>query len=391
MNPAAYVRHRARYPLLIIVAMLMQLSNLAYSQIWSWTTELVDRDGGSFSSVAIDKDGNIHVGYLSPDGGGTKYAFRSAETGRWFTMLVDKNNGFVSLALDSQQRAQLCYTPYGVLKYARWDGGKWQIQEIAPRSGSREYSCGIAMGPDDTPHVSWYQYSDPANQLYLHIRHAALKDETWKARTLDFGQETGKWNTVRVDPKGTVYVAYSAFRDGAMRLATGAPNGTWTVTTVQDGRTGQKNATTPGMGNSMVLDSSNKPHLAFRDENTLRYAWPEGDHWRIDVVDANANPLGNMDWVMQRTSLALDANGRPHIAYETDGSLKHAWWDGARWRIQPMGIAGQQHRSPSLAISRENVIFMSYCDPADGSLRLLIGRPVQTQSTAAQNITETRH
>jgi hypothetical protein len=361
--------------LLPIFGMLILFSAVAPAQSWTWTSEMVDPDGGTFNSLAIDTDGNAHIGYLSPEGGGTKYGFRSVSGGRWFTMVVDKNNGFVSLALDSHQRPHLCYTPYGILKYASFENSKWQIQEVAPHSGSREFSCGVAIGPDDVPHVTWYQYSDTANQLYLHIRHAELKQGTWQAHTLDFSRETGKWNSVRVDAQGRTYVSYSAFRDGAMRTAVSGPDDKWAVATVEDGRTGRKQATTPGMGNSMVLDSNGKTHFAYRDETSLRYAWPEGDHWRIDVVDPNANPFENLDWINQRTSLALDANGRPHIAYETDGALKHAWWDGEKWKIQAMGIAGTQHRNPSLAISRDNVIFIGYTNPEDGSLKVLIGRP----------------
>lgn len=383
MHPVGCLRRNCPCVLLFL-GMLAFLSNMIHAQNRTWTIETVDQNGGTFSSMAIDTHGNVHIGYLSPDGGGTKYGFRSAATGRWFTMVVDKNNGFVSLALDSRQHPHLCYTPFGVLKYARWDGSRWQIQEIAPGSGSREFSCGVAVGPDDVPHVSWYQYGDAANQLYLHMRHAELKNGTWLAHTLDFGRETGKWNCVRVDAQGRTYVAYSAFREGAMRLAAGDPSGKWTLMTVEDGHAGGNAGTTPGMGNSMVLDGNGKAHLAYRDESTLRYAWPDGDHWRIDVVDPNANPLGNIDWINQRTSLALDALGRPHIVYETDGALKHAWWDGAKWKIQPMGISGAQHRNPSLAISRDNVIFIGYTDPEDGSLKVVIGTPVKPQPAAAQ-------
>src|SRR5262249_39174795 len=115
----------------------------------------------------------------------------------------------------------------------------------------------------------------------------------------------------------------------------------------------------------------------------LRYAWPDGDHWRIDVVDPYANPFQNMSWVSQRTSLALDADGKPHIAYETDGSLKHAWWDGNKWHVQPMGIRGSSHRYASLAISKDNVIYMGYSDPDDGSLKVLVGKPTHPVTISA--------
>lgn len=358
---------------MLVASLLLNVTAMLRAQEWTWKRELVDAAGGTFSALVVDDNGNVHIGYLSPEGGGTKYGFRPAN-GHWFTMVVDKNNGFVNLALDKEQRPHLCYLPYETLKYAEWDGAKWQIQEIAPGSGERNYSCGIAIGPDDSPHVTWYQLTSLTASYFVHIRHAVLKNGNWVENTLDHAWETGKWNCVRVDAQGAVHVSYSAFKDSSLRYARMDPDGKWSVATVEDGRT-ERDPTIAGMGNSMVLDKNGRPNFSYRDENTLRYAWPDRDHWRIQVVDSNANPAGNMSWINQRTSLALDTNGRPHIAYEVDGSLKHAWWDGSQWRIQPMGIIGPQHRYPSLAISKDNIIYIAYSDPEGGSLEVLVGRP----------------
>lgn len=382
MFPALFLGCGGRCAALFMVALIL-FPVLACGQTWTWTSETIDPGGGTFSALAVDRDGNVHVGYLSPEGG-TKYGFRPAASGKWFTMLIEKSNGFVGLALDRQQQPHLCYFAFQKLEYASFNGSKWQIQEIAPNSGERDFSCSITIGPDGAPHVTWYQYTDADHQLYLHIRHAVLEDGKWLARTLDVSRETGKWNSVRVGPHGRVYVAYSAFREGAFRYASSDLQGNWSVTTIEDGRAGKKEGTTPGMGNSMVLDKDGRPNFSYRDEWTLRYAWPEGDHFRIDVVDPNANPSGNMSWIGLRTSLALDANGYPHIAYETLGTLKHAWWDGHSWHVQPMGISGPGLRYASLAISHDNVIYMSYSSPEDGSLKVLIGRPANAP-TAGQN------
>lgn len=371
---------------LLIVYMLLYSSTAAASQKFTWTVETVDTEGGTFNSMAVDPEGNVHMGYLSPSGGGAKYAFRSAASGSWFSMVVDGNNGFVSLALDSHQRPSLCYMPFQTLKYARWDGSKWEIGEIAPRSGARDFSCSICIDRDDAPHVTWYQYRDSEDRQALHIRHAALQNGNWLARTLDYGRETGKWNTVRVDSQGHVYVAYSAFREGAFRFASSDSKGNWTVHTVEDGRKGRGEGTTPGMGNSMVIDQNGKPNFAYRDETTLRYAWPDGEGWRIDVVDPDANPSGIIGWAILMTSVAMDSKGRPHIVYQADGSLKHAWWDGTKWQVQAMGIHGsglQLLLYASLAISRDDVIYISYSDPQDGSLKVLVGRPHLEETSPA--------
>src|SRR6185312_4133207 len=381
---ARHIRTISRFPFrLLCVAVVLLCA--ARAQEWNWTSETVD-NSGTFSALALDTDGNLHIGYLSPDGGGTKYGFRSADTGRWFTMLVDKNNGPVNLALDSKQRPHLCYLAYQTLKYAAFDKNNgWQIQEIGPKSGERDYTCGIAIGADDTPHLTWYQLTYFSDAYYVHLRHAVLKDGKWLARTVDFGFETGKWNCLRIDPRGGLEVSYSAFKDGALRYAkSDAMGSSWKVMTIEDGKSGRHVGATPGMGNSMVLDKNGNPNFSYRDETTVRYAWPEGDHWRIDVVDPNANPFGNLSWINQRTALALDANGYPHVAYETDGALKHAYWDGTRWHVQPMGIGGAKHRYPSIVISRDNIIYIGYSNPDDGSLRVLVGTPRSSKAETAK-------
>lgn len=369
---------------LSIAVMLLIGSAISEGQQWTWTVEAVD-PSGAFSALAVDTDGNVHAGYLSPDGGGTKYGFRDRNTGRWDTMLIDKNNGYVSLALDSEQRPHLCYLPYQTLKYASWDGRSWKTQEIAPNSGERDYSCSVAVDPHGVPHVTWYQLVTVDAPYYVHIRHAMLTSDGWKERTLDFGWETGKWNCMRIDDKGHLYVSYSAFKDSAMRYAYSDSQDHWKVTTIEDGKTGNRDATTPGQGNCMVLDKNGRPNFSYRDDTTLRYAWPDGDRWRIDVVDPSANPFENKSWISQRTSLALDAYGWPHIAYETDGLLKHAWWDGKRWHVQSMGIRGPRQRYASLAISKDNVIYMGYSDPLDGSFKVLVGKPTRSIAGPAAN------
>lgn len=384
MLPVQFFRPNFKRTLLI-AGLLLVVSSVAQAQEWTWSRELVDPAGGAFSALAADNDGNLHIAYLSPQEGGTKYGFRAAN-GHWFTMMVDKNNGFVSLALDKEQQPNICYSPFQTLKYARLDHGKWAIQEIAPHSGDRSFSCGIAIGPDDVPHVTWYQYTDFTGELYLHLKHAVLKDSVWHAQTIDLGRETGKWNCVRVDSKGKVHVSYSAFRDGALRYAY-SDRDKWTIETVEDGRNGRNSQTTPGMGNCLVLDKNEKPNFSYRDETTLRYAWPESERWRIDVVDPDANPSENASWIDQRTALALDMNGRPHIAYETNGALRHAWWDGTQWRVQPMGIIGAGHRYASIAISKDNVIYIGYSDPQDGAMAVLVGRP--KANTAKESPTPT--
>src|SRR5215470_1231502 len=65
-----------------------------------WYVETVDASGpGKFSSLRVDKDGNVHVAYSIEDGNRypLKYAIRTVTNQRWFTMPVATGAAVCSL------------------------------------------------------------------------------------------------------------------------------------------------------------------------------------------------------------------------------------------------------------------------------------------------------
>ncbi len=68
----------------------------------------------------------------------------------------------------------------------------------------------------------------------------------------------------------------------------------------------------------LALDASGRPRLAYGATH-LYYAWNDGGVWRRRIVDAAPGAGGD-------ASLALDASGAPRISYRgAGGSLKYAW------------------------------------------------------------------
>lgn len=76
------------------------------------------------------------------------------------------------------------------------------------------------------------------------------------------------------------------------------------------------------------LDGAGHPHMVY-GSSELYYAWHDGSKWQHETVDG-ASDVG------APASLALDASGRPHIAYfdETNEAIKYAYKVGSAWRFE---------------------------------------------------------
>ena len=117
-----------------------------------------------------------------------------------------------------------------------------------------------------------------------------------------------------VDSNGVPSVAYM----------TEALNGFVKVATLEGslrfGQTGARNIT------SLALDSNGNPWIAYSDERALNLAVWDGAQWQTQtVVEAGRRPLG------QLVSLKIDSQDQPHIAYfevtnsaPLEGAVKYA-------------------------------------------------------------------
>src|SRR6185312_4666251 len=87
-----------------------------------------------------------------------------------------------------------------------------------------------------------------------------------------------------------------------------------------------------GKFNSLALDASGNPHIAYSDTDAfgLRYAHWDGSHWLYGSPDTAQL---NGGWVGVENSIVVDKAGNPHIAYmdAAHRRLKYVYRNGDNW------------------------------------------------------------
>ena len=351
----------------ILMALVFPALSWADGVAWTFTTETVVDTSVRFTSLAVDGRGDVHLAYTN-SGDRVNYAFRDARTSKWFNTELDSRASFTSLTLDSHGDPNVCYTQQ-TIRYAYWDGSEWHKEQISPGSGTIAFYCSVAVSADGIPHVTWYQERTAEDTNFLHLRHAVLQDGQWLAKTIDWDAQTGKWHSMVLDKQGTPRVSFDAFVSGQLKYGIWV-SGSWKVKPI-DSRTSSQQPGR-GMGNCLILDSDGRPMISYFEDGALKYArQKENGSWSIETL-ASTSP--SPSWAGYRTSQALDNKGLPHLVYEDAGVLRHMYWDGKTWHKQTIVTSGaQRFRYASIAIGSDNTIYISYCDPDDGSLKVAVG------------------
>jgi len=243
----------------------------------------------------------------------------------------------------------------------------WSIETVDPSENDIGFYTSLALDANGYPHIS---YGEAVGNIIVDLKYAQWTGSGWAIETVDYGGLTdveweGDDTSLALDSNGYPHIAYFDAVNLNLKYArwTGSE---WMIETVDSGdRT--------GFYMSLALDLSDNPHISYQNRYwdeyyevwyyQLRYAWWTGSSWEIDTIDS-----GDAGWY---TSLALDANGYPHISYydSTNNDLKYAWWSGTNWNIDLVDSGGVVGWSTSLALDSSDYPHISYYDYDLGALK----------------------
>ena len=336
----------------------------AYRDAAGWHIQTIydtDSTVPSSSSLALDTAGWPHISYS--DNVTLKYAYQDA-TG-WYTQIVDSNvNGkYLSLALDGAGHPHISYSAYGsdTLKHAYRDAiGDWHPLTVGSVGVSIKglYSS-LALDNAGYPHISYY---DPINRDLQY----AYQDVTgWYTQTLDSIGSVGEGTSLVLNSDGFSHISYFDTSNSTQKYIYQDESG-WHIQSLS-----------PNSGSragfihlsSLALDADGYPHISYIYASSyykLQYAYQDATGWYTQTLDSSGS-------VGQHVSLAVDTSGYPHISYyDSDHrDLKYAFKNVAGWHIQTLDSGGTVGEYTSLALDTEGYPHISYFDGTNFELKYI--------------------
>ena len=190
----------------------------------AWVSNLIGddpRSAGSYSSLAVDADGNIHVSYngISTTPKGLKYAFyngtdwtissieNSGYSGYYNSIAVAENgNVFISLPVDGK---------ITVLKY---NGTDWMSLHQPPMN--ENIHSKVAVDSNGNPHIVYHRTPPILTSGGEPIQYAVYTGINWVSHFIGYGANDGAAVSILVDSDDEVHLVYKDNSDDLMYVKT---------------------------------------------------------------------------------------------------------------------------------------------------------------------------
>jgi hypothetical protein len=311
---------------------IMGMTEESFGEVWHsvadsvsgpWNTVTVDV--GYFygpGDILVDADGNAHMAFHDHDLANAKHVIVDPDQSE-MVFEVDTpgtHDGWDNaLAFDSSGTLhQSSISPSGFgslesLQYSVFDGGTWIPQDVIG-SGPAMYglSTSIAIDRDNRPHMVLCRSDDwtaPGDLVYV-----VREDAGWDATVIVTDGIRGRFPSMALDHWDRPHVVWLDIDEndfGVAYVRYGVLNrGEWEIETIdvlEDvwlGFSGARKSV------SLQLDESSRPHVAYSDQRTVKYATKPFGDWDItEVVGIDENTYKSL------VVLRLDADDLPAIVF----------------------------------------------------------------------------
>ena len=284
----------------------------------------------SYTSLAIDKDGVPYLAYSDGDdyGGGSdkKATVMKYDNNTWTVVgtkgFSDGEVMFTSLAIDKDGVPYLAYQdgfqgPATVMKYV---SGTWTVVGTKGFSDDWVMGTSLAIDKDGVPYLAYTDMNNSFEGPATVMKYNKYNDIWTVVGKKDFSDDGARDLSLAIDKDGVPYVAYGDVTGVGKATVMKYVSGTWTVVGKKDFSDGRASYT------SLAIDKDGVPYLAYSDGDD----YGGGSDKKATVMKYDNNTWtvvgkkGFSDGTVNYTSLALDKDGVPYVAYKDGGNDKKA-------------------------------------------------------------------
>jgi hypothetical protein len=314
-----------------------------------WISELAVPSAVSDCALEVDALGTVHVAFWSGllghgmrTGAGWGVDFQVG-----WSNLADAAGGF-DLALDGQGRPHLVWWlragggSSGTLQHSVRDAGSWATGLVDAQAASASTGVALAFDTGGALHAGYQKGGRPWHAARGGGGAWTPDPESADTRSVVY------WPTaLAVDGQGRMALAYQVqpvAYDSGLRLAR-LEAGVWRQEWIDYGAL---------LDRTIMRSAGGALHVFSRG----RYDTDASGSW----VGRGGPPA------IGRFGFAVDGLGRPHVSYQLDGGVHHAWLDGAVWRdevVDGSGTCGTL--DDALAVDAAGGVHVCYdCDDGTG-------------------------
>jgi hypothetical protein len=321
-----------------------------------WISEFVEKGFvGEYTCHVLDSKGKAHIVYFDYINGDLKHA-ESGPDG-WIIESIDREGTvgqYLSIAKDERGRIYISYRDHGKnrLKMALFDVDRWTFEEV-DNEPFASFDTSIFADALGNVYISYYNFS----QGYLKL---AVRDkDQWKTEIVDDGQKrsnaVGGFSSVQVDSSSRIHISYIDSANGLLKYAV-KENSTWDIEVADDSEF-------VGNFTSLALDKAGNPYISYTVDKApnkpdLWLAKKVGGKWMVELVDTE-RIAGNY------SSIVVDNNSNIYISYSAMSRLKLAKNIQGLWDFELVDPAGTVTYT-SLSMDADGMPQIAYCDKERG-------------------------
>jgi hypothetical protein len=321
-----------------------------------WIIETVEKGFvGEYTSHVLESKDKVHIAYFDYINGDLKYAKPGPDG--WLIERVDQEGTvgqYLSIAKDEGQKLYISYRDQGKnrLKMAVLDGNRWNI-EVVDNEPFASIDTSLFIDSSGKVYISYYNF----NMGYLKL--ATRDTNQWKIEIVDDGQKqsnaVGGFSSVKVDYRGRIHISYIDSVNGLLKYAT-KQNDIWNIEVADDSEF-VSNFT------SLALDKEGNPYISytvdkFPNKPDLWLAKKVGTKWIIELVDT-------VEIAGHYNSIVLDQHSNIYISYAAMRKLKMATNIQGTWNFELVDPDGTVTYT-SLSIDTDGLPHIAYYDKDTG-------------------------